>query len=72
MLGSVSQVWMRVWSSGSRVRPRSMRESRGMGMSKEAAGEGCRVFDLLRGDEPYKYRFGATDRRLERLMIARG
>jgi len=39
---------------------------------EQAAGEGCRVFDLLRGDEPYKYRFGATDRRLERLTIARG
>ena len=27
-----------------------------------AAGEGCTAFDLLRGDEPYKYRFGAEDR----------
>ena len=24
--------------------------------------DGCRVFDFLRGAEPYKYRFGATDR----------
>ncbi len=37
-----------------------------------AAEEGCTVFDLLRGDEPYKYRFGATDRELRRLTIARG
>jgi hypothetical protein len=27
-----------------------------------AHAEGCRVFDFLRGREPYKYRFGATDR----------
>jgi hypothetical protein len=38
---------------------------------EQAAEEGCRVFDLLRGDEPYKYRFGAEDRRLERLTIGR-
>ncbi|MBW3619859.1 MAG: GNAT family N-acetyltransferase [Actinobacteria bacterium] len=36
-----------------------------------AAEEGCRVFDLLRGDEPYKYRFGAVDRSLRRLTLAR-
>ena len=29
-----------------------------------AASEGCTAFDLLRGDEPYKYRFGAADREL--------
>lgn len=29
-----------------------------------AAEEGCTSFDLLRGDEPYKYRFGAEDRSL--------
>lgn len=27
-----------------------------------AAEDGCAVFDLLRGDEEYKYRFGAEDR----------
>lgn len=37
-----------------------------------AATEGCTVFDLLRGDEPYKYRFGATDRELRRLTLVRG
>ncbi|MBW3658088.1 MAG: GNAT family N-acetyltransferase [Actinobacteria bacterium] len=36
-----------------------------------AAEEGCRMFDLLRGDEPYKYRFGAEDRELRRLTLAR-
>lgn len=29
-----------------------------------AAEEGCTAFDLLRGDEEYKYRFGAEDREL--------
>jgi CelD/BcsL family acetyltransferase involved in cellulose biosynthesis len=37
-----------------------------------AATEGHTVFDLLRGDEPYKYRFGAEDRQLRRLTMARG
>lgn len=36
-----------------------------------AATEGNTVFDLLRGDEPYKYRFGAVDRELRRLSLAR-
>jgi CelD/BcsL family acetyltransferase involved in cellulose biosynthesis len=38
---------------------------------RSAAEEGCRVFDLLRGDEPYKYRFGAEDRVVRRLTLAR-
>jgi CelD/BcsL family acetyltransferase involved in cellulose biosynthesis len=38
---------------------------------EQAASEGCRTFDLLRGDEPYKYRFGAVDQRLRRLTFAR-
>lgn len=38
---------------------------------KVAAEEGCEVFDLLRGDEPYKYRFGAEDRPVERVTIVR-
>jgi CelD/BcsL family acetyltransferase involved in cellulose biosynthesis len=38
----------------------------------QLAGEdGCHVFDLLRGDEAYKYRFGAVDRPIERLTIVR-
>jgi CelD/BcsL family acetyltransferase involved in cellulose biosynthesis len=36
-----------------------------------AAAEGNTVFDLLRGDEPYKYRFGAKDRTLRRYTIER-
>ncbi len=38
---------------------------------KQAAGEGCTVFDLLRGDEPYKYRFGALDREVRTLTLVR-
>ena len=38
---------------------------------KVAAEQGCHVFDLLRGDEPYKYRFGAQDRPVERVTIVR-
>jgi CelD/BcsL family acetyltransferase involved in cellulose biosynthesis/glycosyltransferase involved in cell wall biosynthesis len=38
----------------------------------EAARRGARVFDFLRGTEPYKYRFGARDRvRLHRLVVTR-
>ena len=37
-----------------------------------AEDEGCTVFDLLRGDEPYKYRFGAEDRELRRFTLLRG
>jgi len=38
---------------------------------EQAAGEGCTVFDLLRGDEPYKYRFGAIDREIRTLTLVR-
>jgi CelD/BcsL family acetyltransferase involved in cellulose biosynthesis len=37
-----------------------------------ATGEGCSTFDMLRGDEPYKYRFGAADVPLIRLGLTRG
>jgi CelD/BcsL family acetyltransferase involved in cellulose biosynthesis len=37
----------------------------------EAAGEGLTTFDLLRGDEPYKYRFGAVDREVRTLTLVR-
>jgi CelD/BcsL family acetyltransferase involved in cellulose biosynthesis len=36
-----------------------------------AAREGCHTFDLLRGTEPYKYRFGAVDVPLVKLTIER-
>lgn len=36
-----------------------------------ACDERCSVFDLLRGDEPYKYRFGAVDEPVLALRAAR-
>lgn len=36
-----------------------------------AAEEGLEVIDLLRGDEPYKYRFGARDRVVQRVRVTR-
>lgn len=38
---------------------------------EQACDEGLEVFDLLRGSESYKYRFGAEDRTLERMVIVR-
>ena len=38
---------------------------------ERAADEGCTTFDLLRGDEPYKYRFGAVDRELRTFTLVR-
>jgi CelD/BcsL family acetyltransferase involved in cellulose biosynthesis len=38
---------------------------------EQAADEGCTTFDLLRGDEPYKYRFGAVDREVRTLTLVR-
>lgn len=37
---------------------------------QDAAEEGLATFDLLRGAEPYKYRFGAVDRELVSLTVA--
>lgn len=36
-----------------------------------AAEEGAHTFDLLRGDEAYKYQFGTEDRPVERLTVVR-
>lgn len=36
-----------------------------------ASEEGLQVFDLLRGDEAYKYQFGCVDRSVERLTLVR-
>ncbi|MGH3441720.1 MAG: GNAT family N-acetyltransferase [Nitriliruptorales bacterium] len=38
---------------------------------RSAADEGLEVLDLLRGDEPYKYRFGARDRVVQRARATR-
>jgi CelD/BcsL family acetyltransferase involved in cellulose biosynthesis len=39
---------------------------------EHAVGDGCRAFDLLKGDLQYKYRFGAVRREVRRLGITRG
>ena len=36
-----------------------------------AIEDGCRIFDLLKGDYDYKYRFGAVPRRVRRLVVSR-
>ena len=33
--------------------------------------EGCRRFDLLRGDEAYKYEWGAVDEPIQRILLRR-
>lgn len=38
---------------------------------EQACMDELEAFDLLRGDEPYKYQFGAVDRPLERIVFAR-
>ena len=38
---------------------------------RQAIEEGCDVFDFLKGDYAYKYRFGAVPRRIRRLVISR-
>jgi CelD/BcsL family acetyltransferase involved in cellulose biosynthesis len=38
---------------------------------RQAIAEGCRRFDLLKGDYPYKYRFGARGRAIRRLVVVR-
>lgn len=38
---------------------------------RHAIEEGCRRFDLLKGDYPYKYRFGARPRAVRRLVVER-
>lgn len=40
-------------------------------LAEAASEEDIATFDLLRGDEPYKYRFGATDRVLQRVTVGR-
>ena len=63
-----------VWNSAYEHRRREL--SPGMVLMSEcirlAAEEGCDTFDLLRGTEPYKYRFGAVDLPLVHLIARRG
>jgi CelD/BcsL family acetyltransferase involved in cellulose biosynthesis len=32
---------------------------------------GCERFDFLRGNEPYKYEWGAVDEPVERILVTR-
>lgn len=73
---TVSLVWGDTWSLyNSAYDPGLSALAPGMVLVGElirlAAREQRAVFDLLRGSEPYKYRFGPTDRLLERVTIAR-
>jgi CelD/BcsL family acetyltransferase involved in cellulose biosynthesis len=36
-----------------------------------AAENGIREFDFMRGDEPYKYKFGGIDRHVYRVTVER-
>ncbi len=36
---------------------------------RRAIAEGCSRLDFLRGDEPYKYEWGATDEPIQRLLV---
>jgi CelD/BcsL family acetyltransferase involved in cellulose biosynthesis len=38
---------------------------------QQAIGDGCRRFDFLRGDEPYKYEWGAVDEPIQRILVRR-
>jgi CelD/BcsL family acetyltransferase involved in cellulose biosynthesis len=38
---------------------------------RDRMAAGRRRFDFLRGEEPYKYEWGARDERIERIMVAR-
>jgi CelD/BcsL family acetyltransferase involved in cellulose biosynthesis len=69
---SYSDAWG-VWNSAYDHRRREL--SPGMVIMSDAirlaASEGCATFDFLRGTEPYKYRFGASDLPLVRLIVER-
>lgn len=73
---TISLVWGREWGLYNSAFDPSLRTlAPGMvlvgELIQQAAREGVAVFDLLRGDEPYKYRFGAVDRPLDRLILVR-
>lgn len=77
LAGTYAFSWHGVWSVYNSAYDHSRRDlSPGMVLMAEtvrvATEEGCEVFDFLRGDEPYKYRFGASDAVLVQLVAARG
>jgi len=73
---TISLVWGREWGLYNSAFDPSLRTlAPGMvlvgELIEQASKEGIDVFDLLRGDEPYKYRLGAVDRPLDRLILVR-
>ena len=38
---------------------------------RRALADGARRFDFLRGDEPYKYEWGAVDEPIQRILVRR-
>ena len=38
---------------------------------ERAIEQGCNRLDLLRGDEPYKYEWGAVDEPIQRILVRR-
>jgi CelD/BcsL family acetyltransferase involved in cellulose biosynthesis len=38
---------------------------------RDRIAAGARTFDFLRGDEPYKYEWGAVDETVHRLLVTR-
>ncbi|WP_376791795.1 GNAT family N-acetyltransferase [Thermoflexus sp.] len=65
----------RIWLYNAGFNPRFAGLSPGMVLLayliRQAIEQGKRVFDFLRGDEPYKFRFGAQEVPLYRILIRR-
>ncbi|MBO9360685.1 MAG: GNAT family N-acetyltransferase [Thermoflexus sp.] len=65
----------RIWLYNAGLNPRYAGLSPGVVLLayliRQAIAQGKQVFDLLRGDEPYKFRFGAREVPLHRIRIAR-
>lgn len=65
----------RIWLYNAGLNPRFAGLSPGVVLLayliRQAIEQGKRVFDFLRGDEPYKFRFGAREVPLYRIVISR-
>ncbi|WP_448593248.1 GNAT family N-acetyltransferase [Thermoflexus hugenholtzii] len=65
----------RIWLYNAGLNPRYAALSPGVVLLayliRQAIEQGKRVFDFLRGDEPYKFRFGAREVPLYRIRLAR-
>jgi CelD/BcsL family acetyltransferase involved in cellulose biosynthesis len=65
----------RLWAYNSGINPKFIELSPGwvlLGLELEWANQhGYSEYDFMRGDETYKYRFGAIDRTVVRLSLTR-